>query len=57
MGFSSIGVEELYGGDWNIHYHTTNDRFSNMNQMYFFKLSRLLAGTVAQLAVLASPAS
>lgn len=55
MGFSSIGVEELYGGDWNIHYHTTDDRFSNMNQTYFFNLSKLLASTVTHLAVLGSP--
>jgi len=49
-GFPAIGIEEMYGEDWNDHYHLTSDRFQYFNLSYFYSLSRLVIGTLASLA-------
>ncbi len=48
-GFGAIGVEEMYGEDWNEYYHTTGDRLEQFNLAYFEDCSRLLTGTLAAL--------
>lgn len=45
-------IEEMYGGDFNAYYHTTDDLLLHFNQPYFHKMSRLALGTVATLAEL-----
>jgi len=50
FGFPAIGVEEMYGEDWNDHYHLTSDRIEYFNQNYFHNLSKLVIGTTASLA-------
>lgn len=49
-GFSAIGVEEYYGGDWNAHYHTVDDRLHQFNLEYFHRASRAVIGALATLA-------
>lgn len=48
-GFGAIGVEEMYGEDWNEYYHTTCYRLEHFNLAYFEDCSRLLTGTLAAL--------
>lgn len=50
FGFGAIGVEELYGEDWNDYYHDAGDRLSEFNLQYFHNCARLLSGTLASLA-------
>jgi hypothetical protein len=50
FGFGAIGVEELYGEDWNDYYHDAGDRLSQFNPQYFQNCARLLSGTLASLA-------
>lgn len=50
FGFGAIGVEELYGEDWNDYYHDAGDRLSQFNLQYFHNCSTLLSGTLASLA-------
>jgi hypothetical protein len=45
-------IEEYYGGDFNLYYHTTDDLLIHFNQPYYHKMSRLTLGTVATLAEL-----
>ena len=49
-GYSSIGVEEYYGEDWNIYYHTVDDRLNKFNLEYFHQASEAVIGTLATLA-------
>lgn len=49
-GFGAIGVEELYGEDWNDYYHETGDRLNRFNLPYFHNITRLLVATVGSLA-------
>jgi hypothetical protein len=49
-GYSAIGVEEMYGMDWNEYYHTTDDRLDKFNLTYFHQISRLVIATLASLA-------
>ncbi|MFC1619812.1 M28 family peptidase [Candidatus Neomarinimicrobiota bacterium] len=49
-GYSAIGVEEYYGEDWNIHYHTVDDRLYQFNLEYFHRASKAVIGTLATLA-------
>ena len=50
FGYSAIGVEEMFGEDFNNYYHETGDRLSQFNLQYFHNCARLLAGTLASLA-------
>ncbi len=50
-GYSAIGIEEMYGEDWNTFYHTTNDRIAAFNSAYFQQCSQVLIGTLAALAL------
>jgi hypothetical protein len=50
FGYGAIGVEELYGEDWNDYYHDAGDRLSQFNLQYFHNCARLLSGTLASLA-------
>jgi hypothetical protein len=45
-------IEEYYGGDFNLYYHSTDDLLIHFNQPYYHKMSRLTLGTVATLAEL-----
>jgi len=56
FGFSAIGVEELYGIDWNDYYHTTEDKIDKFNLTYFHRCAKMVIGTLAILAEL-SPSS
>jgi hypothetical protein len=56
FGFSAIGVEELYGIDWNDYYHTTEDKIDKFNLPYFHRCAKMVIGTLATLAEL-SPSS
>jgi hypothetical protein len=56
FGFSAIGVEELYGIDWNDYYHTTEDKIDKFNLAYFHRCAKMVIGTLAALAEL-SPSS
>jgi len=49
-GFSAIGVEELYGTDWNDYYHTTGDKIDKFNLPYFHGSAKMVTGTLASLA-------
>jgi Peptidase family M28/SprB repeat len=49
-GFPAIGVEEMYGEDWNDHYHLTSDKIEYFNMDYFHKISKLVISTTASLA-------
>jgi hypothetical protein len=49
-GFSAIGVEEMYGEDWNTNYHKSSDQIIYFNLSYFESLTQLLIGTAASLA-------
>lgn len=49
-GYAAIGVEEMYGEDWNDHYHLVSDRIEHFNMPYFHKLSQLTIATLASLA-------
>jgi hypothetical protein len=49
-GFPAIGIEEMYGEDWNDHYHLTSDRIEYFNLDYFYKISQLVISTTASLA-------
>jgi len=49
-GFPAIGIEEMYGEDWNDHYHLTSDTIDKFNMDYFHKISQLVIGTTASLA-------
>ena len=48
-GFPAIGVEEMYGEDWNDHYHLTSDTIDKFNMNYFHKISKLVISTTASL--------
>lgn len=50
FGYSAIGVEEMYGEDWNDYYHTTEDNLDKFNLNYFHKCSQLIITTLASLA-------
>ena len=43
-------IEEMYGEDWNDHYHLTSDTIDKFNMDYFHKISQLVIGTTASLA-------
>ena len=49
-GFAAIGIEEMYGEDWNDHYHLTSDTLDKFNLNYFYKISKLVISTTASLA-------
>jgi hypothetical protein len=49
-GFSAVGIEEMYGSDWNDYYHTTNDRIVQFNMDYFYKCASLCITTLSALA-------
>jgi Zn-dependent M28 family amino/carboxypeptidase len=49
-GFAALGIEEMYGEDWNANYHLTSDKIENFNLNYFHKLSQLVISTTASLA-------
>lgn len=52
-GYAAILIiEEYFGGDFNPHYHTENDRVSILNMDYFFENTKLAIGTLAQLATI-----
>ena len=50
FGFSAVGVEEMYGSDWNANYHTTNDRLVQFNMQYFYKCASLCIVSLSSLA-------
>lgn len=50
FGFSAIGVEEMYGSDWNAYYHTSNDRIVHFNMDYFYNCASLFIATLSSLA-------
>ena len=50
FGFSAIGVEEHWALDWNDHYHTTEDKIDKFNIPYFHESSKMVIGTIANLA-------
>jgi hypothetical protein len=51
QGYSAILiVEAYYGGDFNPHYHTTNDRIKHFNLKYFYELSKLAIASISCLA-------
>lgn len=49
-GYSAIGVEELYGIDWNDYYHTTGDKLDKFNLPFFHGCAKIVIGTLASLA-------
>lgn len=49
FGFGAIGVEELYGEDWNDYSHDAGDRLSQFSPQYFQNCARFLSGTLASL--------
>jgi len=49
FGFSAVGVEEMYGSDWNAYYHTTNDRLAHFNVDYFYKCASLCITSLSSL--------
>ncbi len=49
-GFAAVGIEEMYGEDWNDHYHLSSDRIEYFNMDYFYKISQLVISTTASLA-------
>ena len=51
FGYGAIGIEEMYGEDWNEYYHTTGDQLDKFNLPYFYNCARLVIGTVAVLAL------
>jgi hypothetical protein len=51
-GFSAVGIEEMYGSDWNDYYHTVNDRLAQFNLDYFYNCARLCITTLSSLAEL-----
>lgn len=53
FGYSAIGIEEMYGEDWNDYYHTTEDRMDKFNLIYFYKCSQLIITTLASLTGIA----
>jgi len=54
FGFSAIGVEELYGIDWNDYYHTTEDKIDKFNLTYFHRCAKMVIGTLASIVELNS---
>ncbi|MFH1851698.1 MAG: hypothetical protein ABIA75_05070, partial [Candidatus Neomarinimicrobiota bacterium] len=50
-GYGALGIEEMYGEDWNEYYHTTGDRLDKFNLQYFLNCSRITIGTLATLAL------
>jgi len=54
FGFSAVGVEEMYGSDWNDYYHTTQDRLDKFNLDYFHKCAGLCITSLATLAEIES---
>jgi Zn-dependent M28 family amino/carboxypeptidase len=50
FGYSAIGIEELYGSDWNAFYHTPNDKLEHFNLPYFHNCAQIAIGTLASLA-------
>ena len=57
IGYSAIGIEELYGIDWNDYYHTTGDRLDKFNLAYFHCCAKMVIGTLATLAEVNSAVS
>jgi Zn-dependent M28 family amino/carboxypeptidase len=49
-GFAALGIEEMYGEDWNDHYHLVSDTIDKFNMNYFHKISKLVIGTTVSLA-------
>lgn len=49
FGYSAVGVEEMYGEDWNTYYHTAEDKLDKFNLTYFYKCSQLIITTLASL--------
>ena len=50
QGFSAVGIEEMYGSDWNDYYHTTNDQLAHFNMDYFYKCASLCISSLSSLA-------
>lgn len=49
-GYPAICVIENYGGDFNPHYHTTNDSVAHLNWNYFLAATRASLATLAHMA-------
>jgi hypothetical protein len=56
-GYSAVGVEELYGIDWNDYYHTTEDKLDKFNLPFFHGCAKIVIGTLASLAEVNSSAA
>lgn len=54
FGFGAVGVEEMYGSDWNAYYHTTNDRLAQFNLDYFYKCASLCIVSLSSLVEIES---
>ena len=47
-GYSAVlFIERLYGGDYNSHVHTSEDRIAHFNLNYFYSMSKLAVGSIA----------
>lgn len=49
-GFTAIGINEEYTGDFNPHYHSTGDLFSELNLPYLDENVRLVLASFSELA-------
>ena len=51
MGFSAVEIcQAFFGGDYNIYYHSNEDRINKFNLPYFHELAKLAIGSISTLA-------